>query len=168
MAADWLSQGPYFVRRPNWNGCSLMPSFTGLFMLHMNFFRNPQIMHATDNILGYGIFFSSFLVMSRQWKRGAGERDALARLEVWMKSEGIVLLNVHRNEKFIRDGGKGMKESVKAQSQTPTRKTKMPWSAAITTKLRLCPFHSVIAQELECTTQLLFQVLGWPGSVMSQ
>ena len=42
---------------------------------------------------------------------------------------------------FIRDGDKGGgKERVKAQSQAPTRKTKMPWTAARTTKcLRQCP-----------------------------
>ena len=156
MASDWFIARAVF-RQASKNAFLLSRAqFHWFIYLHMNFFRNPQTMHATDNILSYGIFFSSFLVM---WKRGGERGMHWPGWKYEWRVRELFCLTSTETRKFIRDGGKGMKESVKVQSLAPTRKTKMPWSAAITTKLRPRPL-----QELECPMQLLFQVLGWPGS----
>ena len=101
MASDWFIARAVF-RQASKNAFLLSRAqFHWFIYLHMNFFRNPQTMHATDNILGYGIFFSSFLVM---WKRG-GERGM--HWPGWKYEWRVreLLLNVHRNEKVYSGRG---------------------------------------------------------------
>ena len=66
----------------------------------------------------------------------------------WRKDVvGIVLHNVHRNEIFLKLGTRGEgEERLKAQSQTPTRKTKAAVDRRQNNKiLRQCPFRNCAA-----------------------